>query len=483
MKKLLSVLMAIFCLSAALMALPVGAAEMDSFTDIDDTAWYYPGVDYVVSNSVMVGMSDTAFGPSANLTRAMFVATLSRLSEQEPKEETELPFTDVSADEWYYDHIRWAYENKVVSGLSDNTFAPNENITREQMCRIMVNFANHMGYEFPNTDTMNILDSIVLFSDDETISTWAYDAVYTCAAAGVVSGMGNGAFEPQGLTNRAQVASMLRRFVRSTTTEIGEGVEDAENKTITYKYSDKFAEYATRVDTLAEDGKVAKSVYTDDLSFTSTTEYTYDEKGLLASEKYADSNKEAYTITYTYDAEDELESFLLTTELADGKYEITYDAQGTLISVKVTNEVYTVYTEYFADGSVKLEKMTMADGSMDTTVEFDENGNPVKMELTATAEGKTVEMAMEYDKDGNPNKITIKYDGKTLEATLTEEKETIKITLADDSWYSYETATNSETVAYTDSEGASKTMTQEEAMADVMEKLGIDMDDILPVAA
>lgn len=105
------------------------------------------------------------------------------------------------------------------------------------------------------------------------------------------------------------------------------------------------------------------------------------------------------------------------------------------------------------------------------------------MELTATAEGKTVEMAMEYDKDGNPNKITIKYDGKTLEATLTEEKETIKITLADDSWYSYETATNSETVAYTDSEGASKTMTQEEAMADVMEKLGIDMDDILPVAA
>lgn len=185
MKKLLSVLMAIFCLSAALMALPVGAAEMDSFTDIDDTAWYYPGVDYVVSNSVMVGMSDTAFGPSANLTRAMFVATLSRLSEQEPKEETELPFTDVSADEWYYDHIRWAYENKVVSGLSDNTFAPNENITREQMCRIMVNFANHMGYEFPNTDTMNILDSIVLFSDDETISTWAYDAVYTCAAAGL----------------------------------------------------------------------------------------------------------------------------------------------------------------------------------------------------------------------------------------------------------------------------------------------------------
>ena len=138
---------------------------------------------------------------------------------------------------------------------------------------------------------------------------------------------------------------MLRRFVRSTTTEIGEGVEDAENKTITYKYSDKFAEYATRVDTLAEDGKVAKSVYTDDLSFTSTTEYTYDEKGLLASEKYADSNKEAYTITYTYDAEDELESFLLTTERADGKYEITYDAQGTLISVKVTNEVYTVYTE------------------------------------------------------------------------------------------------------------------------------------------
>lgn len=263
MKKRLSILIAVCILAAGMTALPLsaGSNETKAYTDLDAQAWYYPGVAYMVTNGLMVGMSDASFEPETKLTRAMFVATLSRLSQEKPTEDAAVPFDDVPEDQWYYDHICWAYQNKVVSGLSDNTFAPNENITREQMCRIMVNFANHMGYEFPNTDTMNILDSIVLFSDDETISTWAYDAVYTCAAAGVVSGMGNGAFEPQGLTNRAQVASMLRRFVRSTTTEIGEGVEDAENKTITYKYSDKFAEYATRVDTLAEDGKVAKSVY------------------------------------------------------------------------------------------------------------------------------------------------------------------------------------------------------------------------------
>ncbi|MCI8331593.1 MAG: hypothetical protein HFE78_02035 [Clostridiales bacterium] len=463
MKKITSVLLAIGMLCGIFMMLPAGAAEIGSFTDLDENAWYYPGIAYAVENGLMVGESDTMFAPDLTLTRAMFVAMLSRLSDEKPSDDVELTFTDVPENEWYYDHIRWAYENNVVSGHSDTSFAPEEPVTREQMCLIAVNFAKHMGYEFAEPTGISAFLKTT-FLDDEEINTWAYDAVYACADAGIVSGTGAGAFEPQGKSTRAEAASLLRRFIRSTTTTIGEGVVNEENKTITYTCKDKFADYAVWVDTYDENDKVIKSEYSDDLAFTSVTEYTYDQDGNLASEKYEDSKKESYTITYQYDDEKALVSFTVAFTDKDGvQREAVYDKDGILTSAKETLGDTVNYTEYYADGTVKLTQVTMRDEEagyeLSFTTQFDEQA-----EVTQT-------------------NITIVYNGRTMEVVATAETESMKITLEDDSWYLYEQAIDAEEISYTDSQGTTKTLTAEEAYQEIMEKMGLgdELPELPPV--
>lgn len=135
MKKRLSILIAVCILAAGMTALPLsaGSNETKAYTDLDAQAWYYPGVAYMVTNGLMVGMSDASFEPETKLTRAMFVATLSRLSQEKPTEDAAVPFDDVPEDQWYYDHICWAYQNKVVAGLSSEPLRP-KRISHESKC-------------------------------------------------------------------------------------------------------------------------------------------------------------------------------------------------------------------------------------------------------------------------------------------------------------------------------------------------------------
>ncbi|MCI8590471.1 MAG: hypothetical protein HFE77_07170 [Clostridiales bacterium] len=458
MKKTTGILLAICMLCGALMMLPVGAAEIGSFTDLDENEWYYPGISYMVQNGLMVGESDTIFAPDKKLTRAMFVAMLSRLSDETPSDETELPFADVLTDEWYYDHIRWAYENKVVAGYTEKEFAPEELVTREQMCLIAVNFAKHMGYEIVDQRTGTSVFWKNVFIDEEDISNWAYDAVYACADAGIVSGTGAGAFEPQGKSTRAEAASLLRRLIRSTTTTIDDGVANAEQKTITYTIKDKFANYATRVDTFDENDKWIKSEYSNDLQFTSVIEYTYNADGDVVTEKYQDSKKESYTITYQYDDEKALASSTVSFTEDGIEYELVYDQDGILVSSKDSYENTTTYTEYNADGTMKLTKLTYVDKE----------------------EGYTYSIESQFDDQEEVTQVitTLLYDGRTMETTMSAEELTIKITLEDDSWYLYEQDAEAETVSYTDSQGTTKTLTGEEAAQEILEKMGVDVPNI-----
>jgi len=96
----------------------------------------------------------------------------------------------------------------LVSGIGNSQFAPNNNITREQMAVILNNFARHMGLDLPTIRTG-------VFVDEAEISAWAQDAVNALFEAGVISGMGNNHFNPQGNGTRAEVATMLRNFMEA----------------------------------------------------------------------------------------------------------------------------------------------------------------------------------------------------------------------------------------------------------------------------
>ena len=107
------------------------------FEDVAKNQWYYESILSVYENGLMSGITDTLFGPDMDITRGMFVTVLHRM-EKEPAANTQYTFEDVDADAYYADAVAWASENGIVSGFSETEFSPDENITREQMTKIIL---------------------------------------------------------------------------------------------------------------------------------------------------------------------------------------------------------------------------------------------------------------------------------------------------------------------------------------------------------
>ncbi len=181
---------------------PVSAAN--AYTDVPSDAWYKGAVDYVTEKEIMNGVTDTTFEPNGVVTRAMFVTVLSRLAKAET-DNTVSPFADVPAGQWYTGAVAWAAEHGIVNGVGDNLFAPNNSITRQDMCTVLARFVNAMGYELPQ-------DQSVTFKDIRQVASYARDAVKFCAAAGLIAGYEDGRFAPKDTTTRAEIATVMMRF-------------------------------------------------------------------------------------------------------------------------------------------------------------------------------------------------------------------------------------------------------------------------------
>ena len=177
-----------------------------NFTDINGH-WAKEHILFTVSRGLFSGTSETTFSPNTTLTRGMFVTALGRLAGINPADYQTRKFTDVKADAYYAPYVNWAVSKGIVSGTTSTTFAPNSNITREQMAVIMKNYADKMGYSIPKT-----LEAVT-FADNAQISSWAKDAVKAMQQAGVLSGKENNRFDPQGSATRAEAATVLHRFV------------------------------------------------------------------------------------------------------------------------------------------------------------------------------------------------------------------------------------------------------------------------------
>ena len=177
-----------------------------NFTDISGH-WAKEHILFAVSRGLFSGTSKTTFSPNTTLTRGMFVTALGRLAGINPADYQNRKFTDVKTDAYYAPYVNWAASKGIVSGTTSTTFAPDSNITREQMAVIMKNYAVKMGYSIPKT-----LEAVT-FADNAQISSWAKDAVKAMQQAGVLSGKENNRFDPQGNATRAEAATVLHRFV------------------------------------------------------------------------------------------------------------------------------------------------------------------------------------------------------------------------------------------------------------------------------
>ena len=177
-----------------------------AFTDIQNH-WAADNILFVASRGLLSGTSDTTFSPNTGMTRGMFVTALGRLAGINPDSYKTGKFTDVKADAYYAPYVNWAAQTGIVTGVTATTFAPDTNINREQMAVIMENYAAKLGYTVPKT-----LEAVT-FADNASISSWAKEAVKSMQQAGILAGKTNNRFDPAGTATRAEVATVLWRFV------------------------------------------------------------------------------------------------------------------------------------------------------------------------------------------------------------------------------------------------------------------------------
>lgn len=175
--------------------------QKPSFLDVPDDAWYLEALNFTVENGLMSGTSATTFEPDSPMTRAMFAAVLWNLSGK-PNGFT-ASFADVNVSGWYYSAIAWASENGVISGHGDGTFAPNAEITREQMVVMLWNFAGK-----PATT-----DKLGSFTDRGEVSSWAETAMAWAVENEVISGKENNMLDPLGTATRAEVTVLLANYL------------------------------------------------------------------------------------------------------------------------------------------------------------------------------------------------------------------------------------------------------------------------------
>jgi len=177
------------------------------FLDVPSGSWFEEAVNNAVDQDLFNGTSDTEFSPNDKMTRAMLVTVLSRMQGIDPDSYTGSSFQDVPTGQWYSAAVEWAAQNGIVNGLTDTTFGPNENITREQIATILYRYTQYRGIDVFGANS-NKFNS---FPDRYDCSTWAFSSMVWATCYGVINGM-DGKLQPQALATRAQVAQMMKNY-------------------------------------------------------------------------------------------------------------------------------------------------------------------------------------------------------------------------------------------------------------------------------
>lgn len=243
--------------------------SFSSFSDVAADAWYNAAVNYVYSMGLFKGTSDDTFSPEETMTRGMFITVLGRmagfsggitgdlgllvgsdvnvrsgpgttfqkvgtarlhqavqvLGSQDGWYQVVINgapgyiiadylkvydgfFTDLDTTQYYSPYVQWAYLMGITGGMGDGTFRADKAIDREDMAALLYNYASAMGLSLPG-------GSGTPFYDDGDITPALRTAVYALKEAGVINGMGDGSFEPQGSATRAQVAQIYMNYMKA----------------------------------------------------------------------------------------------------------------------------------------------------------------------------------------------------------------------------------------------------------------------------
>lgn len=189
-----------------------GISYTDPAVQLTDTAshWAKNSIDYVVGRGLLSGTSKTKFSPNADITRGMLVTALGRLEGIDVNSYNSNTFNDVKVDSTYRPYIEWAYSKGIIKGIGNEQFAPGRAITREEVAVIFVNYANIFGYTLP------AIREAAAYADDSSIGSSYKDAVKAMQQSGIMMGGTGNKFNPRSNATRAEISSMLHRYVKLT---------------------------------------------------------------------------------------------------------------------------------------------------------------------------------------------------------------------------------------------------------------------------
>lgn len=186
--------------------------------------WAYDSISFVIKNGYFKGITLNEFEPETNMSRAMLVTVLWRLTgESLSYQKTEggvtktvhryvNMFWDMKDDDWFTDYVAWANKNDIISGYSKREFRPNEPVTREQLATILYNYLKNYKL-VRNLNTLQVREEVT-FVDDALISEWAKEKVYMIQKIGLMEGRADGTFDPQATVTRAEIAVVIERLTK-----------------------------------------------------------------------------------------------------------------------------------------------------------------------------------------------------------------------------------------------------------------------------
>ncbi len=184
------------------------------FTDVKDGAWYYDAVKYVFENKIMIGTDDehTVFSPNLEVNRATVVQILYNL-EGSPEVSGTSNFTDLEEKDWFLEPVLWAEQLGIVNGYEDNTFRARNAVSREEFAKMLYNYAKYKGYD------LEAEADLTKYPDAGKISNWALEAMTWANGKGLITGHETNEIDPKGTTIRSQAATILMRFDQTIATK------------------------------------------------------------------------------------------------------------------------------------------------------------------------------------------------------------------------------------------------------------------------
>lgn len=176
------------------------------FADVASYDWYYTAIQTAYNKGIMNGVTKTVFEPNTAMTRSMLVTMLYRLAGSPAVSgNVSSVFTDCADGQWCSGAVLWAYQNKIVDGITANIFSPDGTLTREQMAAIIYRYAVFKGAAAQTDLTLK-------YSDSAFVDDWAKAGVAYCTAKGLMTGDTATTFAPDASANRAMGATVMIRL-------------------------------------------------------------------------------------------------------------------------------------------------------------------------------------------------------------------------------------------------------------------------------